>query len=117
MSPTTPYHIISYRACLFFSVPLPLPEHVSEFLQRAPIERRFLPQVRRQEAVRVAHGDEGGFERVLEGLCRAGGGSVDVLDAGELEETLDGWGGDEAGTAGGGDELVQYQFHASCIEM
>lgn len=88
------------------SVSLSFPQHVAEFFQRAPVEFRFLPQVRRQEPVRVAHGYEGSLQCVLEGLCRAGGGSVDVLDAGELEETLDGWGSDEAGTTGCRDELV-----------
>ena len=98
------------------SVSLPFPEHVAEFLQRASVELRFLPQVRRQEAVRVAHGDEGGFQCVFECLCGAGGGGVDVLDAGELEETLDGWGCDEAGTTGGGDELV-IVVSAHCLEL
>ena len=74
------------------SVSLPFPKHIAEFLQRASIELRLLPQVRRQETIRVAHGHEGVFQCILECLCRSGGGSVDVLDAGELEETLDGWG-------------------------
>lgn len=89
-----------------FSVPLSFPQHIAEFFQRAPVEFRFLPQVRCQEPVRVAHGYERSLECVLEGLCGAGGGSVDVLDAGELEETLDGRGSDEAGTTRCRDELV-----------
>ena len=88
------------------SVSLSFPQHIAEFFQRAPVKLRFLPQVWRQESVRVTHGYERSLQCVLEGLCRAGGGSVDVLDAGELEETLDGWGSDEAGTTGSRDELV-----------
>ena len=88
------------------SVSLPFPKHVAEFLQRASNELRLLPQVRRQEPIRVAHGHEGGFQCVLECLCGAGGGCVDVLDAGELEETLDSRGSHESGTTGGRDELV-----------
>ena len=86
-------------------ISLSLPQHITKFLQRAPIQLCFLPQIRRQEAVCVSHSGECSFECVFEGLCRAGGGGVDVLDAGELEETLDGWGGDESGATGSGDEL------------
>ena len=90
---------------LRFSVSLSFPKHVAEFFQRAPIELRFFPQVRREEPIRIAHSDESGLECVFQCLCRAGGGSVDILDAGELEETLDGWRSDEAGTTGSRDEL------------
>ena len=87
-------------------VSLPFPKHITEFLQRAPVELRLLPQIRRQEPIRVAHSHESSLQCVLECLCRAGGGGVDVLDASELEETLDGRGSDETGTAGCRDELV-----------
>ena len=87
------------------SIPLPLSQHIRKLIQRAPHQLRLLPQIRRQEAICVADGDEGGLEGVFEGFCGAGGGGVGVFDAGELEETFYGGGGDEAGAAGGGDEL------------
>jgi len=87
-------------------IPLPLPKHIPKLLKRAPVQLRVLPQIRRQEPIRIAHRDERSFQRVLERLCRACGGGIHVLDAGELEEALDGGGGDESGSAGGGDELL-----------
>lgn len=98
--------------------PLPFPEHVTVFLQRTPVQLRLLPQIRRQEAVAVADGDEGRFERVFERLGGAGRRRVRVLHAGELQETLDGGGGNEAGTAGGGDELCDLGNceRLSCVE-
>ena len=81
------------------------PQGVGKLLQRAPQQLGLLPEVGRQEAVGVGDGHEGGLEGVLEGLGRTGGRGVGVLDTGELEEALDGGGGDEAGTAGGGDQL------------
>jgi len=87
-------------------IPLPFSKHIPKFLQRAPVQLRVLPQIRRQEPICVAHRHERSFQRVLERLCRACGGCVYVLDAGELEEALDGGGGDEPGAAGGGDELL-----------
>lgn len=85
-------------------VPLALAEDVAVLLQRAPLELGLLPQVGGKESVCVGDGHEGGLEGVLEGLGGAGRGGVDVLDTGELQETLDGGRGDEAGTTGGGDE-------------
>ena len=84
---------------------LALPKRVGELLERAPDELGLLPQVGRQEAVGVGDGDEGGLQGVLEGLGGASGRGVGVLDTGELEETLDGGRGNEAGTTGGGDQL------------
>ena len=69
-------------------------------------ELGLLPEVGRQEAVGVGDGREDGLEGVLEGLGGAGGGGVGVLNTSELEEALDGGGGNEAGTTGGGDHLV-----------
>lgn len=86
-------------------VPLAVPEGVGELLQRAPDELRLLPQIRRQEAVCVGNGGEGGLEGVLEGLGRTGRGCVGVLNTGELEKTLDGGRGDKGGTTGCGDKL------------
>ena len=91
-------------------VSLSFPQHITELLQRAPVELRLLPQVRRQEAIRVTYSHEGSLECVFKGFRRAGGGSVDILDAGELEETLDGWGSDEAGTTGCRDELANNHY-------
>lgn len=87
---------------------LPFSQHITKLIQGTPDELRLLPQVRGEEAVGVGDGDEGGFEGVFEGLGGAGGGGVDVLDTSELEEALDGGGGDEAGTAGSGDQLFIY---------
>lgn len=57
---------------------------VGELLQRAADELGLLPQVGGQEAVGVGDGGEGSLERVLESLGGAGGGSVGILDTGEL---------------------------------
>ena len=88
-----------------FLVPLTLPQGVGVLVQRAPDELRLLPQVGRQESVGVGDGGEGGLQGVLERLGRAGGRCVGILDTSELQETLDGRGGDEGGTAGRGDKL------------
>ena len=88
-------------------VSLALPEHIAILLQRAPVQLRLLPQIGCQETVTVTDRHERSFERIFERLGRAGGRCVCVLHTGELEETLDGGGGDEAGTAGGGDELCR----------
>lgn len=86
-------------------VALALAQNVAVLLQRTPGELGLLPQVGGEEAVGVADGREGRLERVLERLGRAGGRGVDVLDTGQLTQALDGWGGDETGTAWGWDEL------------
>jgi len=78
-----------------------LPQNVGILLHRTPLERRLPPEIGRQEAVSVGHCGEGGLERVLEGLGRAGRRRVGVLDSGELEQTLDSRRGDEAGAARG----------------
>ena len=86
---------------------LSLAQNITELLQRAPSELSLSPQVRSEEAVGIADSHEGGLEGVLEGLGRSGGGSVGVLDTGELEQTLDGGGGNETSTTGGRDKLWQ----------
>lgn len=83
---------------------LALAEHVAVLLQRASGKLGLLPQVGGEESVCVGDGDEGRLEGVLERLGGTGGRGVDVGHTGELEETLDGGRGDEAGTAGRGDE-------------
>lgn len=84
---------------------LVVPQGIRKFLQGTSDEFGLLPQVGGEEAVGVADGDKTGLEGVLEGLGGAGGRGVCVLDTGELEESLDSGGGNEAGTSGGGDEL------------
>lgn len=84
---------------------LALAQDITELLQRAADELSLLPQVGGEEAVGVDDSDEGGLERVLEGLGGAGRGGVGVLDTSELEQTLDSGGGNKAGTAGSGNEL------------
>jgi len=87
-------------------VTLTLAQHIAVLLQRAPDELGLLPQIGRQKAIGVDHSAERRLERVLERLGRAGRGRVDVVDAGELQQALDGGRGDEAGAAGRGDQLV-----------
>ena len=84
---------------------LALAQDITELLQGAPNELSLLPEVGGEEAVGVDDGNEGGLEGVLEGLGGAGGRGVGVLDTGELEQTLDGGGGNETSTTGSGDEL------------
>ena len=86
-------------------VALALTENVAVLLKRRAHELGLLPQVGSEEAVGVGDGDEGGLQGVLKGLGRAGGGGVNVADTCELEQTLDGWRGDETGTAWSWDEL------------
>lgn len=80
-------------------------QHVSEFLQRIPSQLRLFPQIGCEEAVAIADGHEGGFQRVLQSLGATGRRCVCVFYTGELEKTFDGGRGDETGTTGGGDEL------------
>jgi len=84
---------------------LALAQNITELLQRAADKLSLLPEVGGEEAVGVDDGDKGGLEGVLEGLGGAGRGCVGVLDTSELEETLDGGGGNETSTAGSGDKL------------
>jgi hypothetical protein len=81
------------------------PQGVGKLLQGTPQQLGLLPQVGSEEAVGVGHGDKGGLEGVLEGLGRTGGRGVRVLDTSELEESLDGGGGNETGTTGSRDKL------------
>lgn len=105
------YHPSTLLACknplvVFLElISLSFSQHVSKLLQRTPDQLCLLPQIGRQEPVGVADSDEGGFQCVFESFGRAGGGSVRVLDTGELQQTFDGRGCDEAGTSRGGDEL------------
>lgn len=91
---------------------LALAQDITELLQRAPDELGLLPEVGGEEAVGVDDRDEGGLEGVLEGLGGTGRGGVGVLDTGKLEKTLDSGGGNEASTAGSGNELDEDQRSA-----
>lgn len=92
---------------------LALAQDITELLQRAADELSLLPEVGGEEAVGVDDGGEGGLEGVLEGLGGAGRGGVGVLDTGELEQTLDGGGGNKAGTTGSGNELEKRKCQVS----
>ena len=94
-------------------ITLTSPESIRELLQRTSDELGLLPQVGSQVSICIADGDESGFQGVLEGLGRTGGGSVNVIDTSELEQALDGGGGDETGATGSWDklrELAQFEL-------
>ena len=95
-------------------ITLPLAQNIRILVQRTPSELVLGPQVRREETVRVDDSGEGGLEGVLEGLGGAGRRGIGVLDTGQLEETLDGGRGDEAGTTGGRNELYVSQLGLVC---
>lgn len=85
-------------------VTLALTENISELLEWRADELSLLPEIWGEVTVGVADSDEGGLEGVLDGLRGSGGGGVDILNTGELEKTLDSWGGDETGTTWSWDE-------------
>ena len=94
-------------------VTLSSPESIRELLQRTSDELGLLPQVGSQVSVCVSDSDEGSFQGILEGFGGTGGGCVNIVDTSELEETLDGRGGDETSTSGSGNklrELVQLKL-------
>merc|ERR1712227_855924 len=95
---------ILWRQAASALVALALTEDVRVLVKRGADELVLLPQVGGEEAVGVGDGREGGLEGVLKGLGATGGGRVGVVDTSELQQTLDGRGGDNAGTAGSGDE-------------
>ena len=86
-------------------VTLALAKHIAVLLERAAGELGLVPQAGSEEAVGVGDSDEGGLEGVLEGLGRTGRRGVNVFDTAELQQTLDGGRGDQAGTTGSRDEL------------
>lgn len=96
---------------------LALAQDVTELLKRAADELSLLPEVRSKEAVGVDDSKEGGLEGVLEGLGGAGRGGVGILDTGKLEQTLNGGGGNKAGTTGSGDKLFQVSMLLSLPEI
>lgn len=86
-------------------VSLALPQGIRKLVQGTPDQLGLLPEVGGQETVSVGDSHEGSLEGVLEGLGGTGGRGVGVLDTSELEESLDGGGGNEASTARSGDKL------------
>jgi len=96
---------------------LALAEDITELLQRGTDELGVLPEVGGEETVGVDDGDEGSLEGVLEGLGGTGGGGVGILDTSKLEETLDGGGGNETSTTGGGNELYSITLAGFLTEV
>merc|ERR1712093_740051 len=94
LTPAKKHHLVSLSSA----------QNITKLLQRTADELRLLPQVGCEVSVCVSDSDEGGLEGVLEGLGGSGGGSVDVVDTGKLEKTLDGWGCDKTGTTGSWDK-------------
>jgi hypothetical protein len=88
-------------------VALAVTENVGVLLEGRASELGLLPEVRGEESVGVADGNKGRLESVLERLGRSRRSGVDVVDTSQLQETLDGWGGDQAGTTGSGNELYR----------
>lgn len=93
-------------------VALALTQDVGVLLQRAASELGLGPQVGRQETIGAGDGSEGSLQRVLQGLGGTGRSGVGVVHTGQLEQTLDSWRGDQAGTTGRGDQL-----HGTCQQM
>lgn len=85
-------------------VSLAFSQHITILLQRTSDELGLLPQVGGQESVGVADGHEGRLEGVLEGLGASRRRGVGVLHTGQLQQSLDGGRGDEAGSSGRGDQ-------------
>lgn len=101
------YHtvIAGVRSCRKHLVALSLAEDITVLLEWAADELGLLPQVGSEESVGVRDGHEGSLEGVLKSLGGTGRGSVDVVNTGELEQTLDSWRCDQASTTRSGDEL------------
>jgi hypothetical protein len=85
-------------------VALALAEDIGVLVERRADELGLLPEVGGEETVGVGDGNEGGLEGVLEGLGGTGRGRVGVLDTSKLQQTLDGGGSNETGTAGSGNK-------------
>lgn len=94
-------------------VTLAISQGIRELLQGAPDELGLLPQVGCKEAVGVGDSSESSLEGVLEGLGGAGRRGVGILNTSELEETLDGGGSDDVGTAGSRDKLWKMRISIS----
>lgn len=88
-------------------VALALAEDIGVLVERRADELGLLPEVGGEETVGVGDGNEGGLEGVLEGLGGTGRGGVGVLDTSKLQQTLDGGGSNETGTAGSGNKLEE----------
>lgn len=75
-----------------------------ELIQRRNVDRVLVPQVRGDETVSVANGNEGSLQGVLSSSGRTDGNSEAVLDTSELEDLGDGRRGDDSLTTGSGDK-------------
>ncbi|KAI6764817.1 hypothetical protein HG531_012704 [Fusarium graminearum] len=80
----------------YMKISLALAQSIGELVQGTSDELGLLPEVGGEETVGVGDGNESSLEGVLEGLGGTGRGCVGVLDTGELEESLDSGGGNEA---------------------
>ena len=98
-------------------VALALAEDIGVLVERAADELGLLPQVGGEETVGVGNGDEGGLEGVLKGLGGTGRGRVGVADTSKLQQTLDSGGGNETGTAGGGNKLERAKSDACACRL
>ena len=83
---------------------LGLGEQVGELLVRGLGEVGIGPEVGGEVTVGQGAAAENGLDEVTHGLGLSSGGGVAILDTGELKNPLGGGGGDEAGTAGSGDQ-------------
>jgi len=63
------------------------------------------PEIGGEVSVGLSKGHEDGLDEVLRGSGVTSGGSVAIIDSGELEELLGDGGSNNTGTSGGGDEL------------
>lgn len=79
-------------------------EHVGKLLERRGTVTSLGPEVWRQEGVGVGDGLEGGLDKVTHALCVSRGRGVTVVNSGHLQESLDGWSGNDTGTSWSGDE-------------
>ena len=77
---------------------------VGELLVRRLLEDGLLPQVGGQVGVGGGHGSVGSLGEVSKSTSGATGAGVAVLDTGHLEQLLGDGGGDDACSAGRGDE-------------
>lgn len=80
---------------------------VAVLLKGADSEGRGLPHVGCHVCVGVANGVEGGLDKVAQGAGASAGLGVAVLDAGKLEQLLDGGRADQAGAARSRDKARQ----------
>ena len=81
-----------------------LGEVISELLVGRLLEDCLLPQVRGQVGISGGHGGIGSLGEVTQGAGGATGGGVAVINTSHLQQLLGHGGGDDAGSAGRGDD-------------